>query len=57
MNMRFGHAANFLGEGTELMKNVKKHSINWNVNEPYSHWNIRSEYDIKLIKLIWESTM
>ena len=30
MNMLFDHAAEFLGEGTEFTKSIKKHSINWN---------------------------
>ena len=57
MNMRFDHYAEFIGEGTEFMKSIKKHSINWNVTEPYSHWHNWSEYGIKKIKLIWKSTI
>ena len=34
MNMWFDNAAEFLGEGTEFMKIIKKHSINWNVTKP-----------------------
>ena len=47
MNMRFDHAAEFLGERTEFMKSINKHSINWNVTEPYSHWQNRTEDGIK----------
>ena len=36
------HAADFLGEGNEYMNNIKKHYINWNVTEPYSHWQNRA---------------
>ena len=57
MNMRFDHAAEFLGAGNELMKSIKNHSINWNVSEPYSHWQNCAEDGIKRIKLIWNSTM
>ena len=57
MNMRFDHAAEFLGEGTEFMKRIKKHSINWNVTEHYSCCQNREEDGIKQIKIRWRSTM
>ena len=57
MNIRFYRAAYFLGEGTEFMKSIKKHSINWNVTEPYSHCQNWAEYGIKNFKLKWKSTM
>ena len=31
VNIRFGCAAELLGEGTEFVKSIKNHSINWNV--------------------------
>ena len=52
MNMRFDHAVEFLGEVTEFMESINKDYINWNVTKPYSHWQNRAEYGIKLIKLI-----
>ena len=42
MNMRFDHAAEFLGERNEFMKIINEHSINWNINEPYSRWKNRA---------------
>ena len=30
INIRFDHAAEFLGAVPEFMKSIKKHSINWN---------------------------
>ena len=55
--MRFDHATYFLGAGTEFIKRIKKHSIKWNVNEPYSNWQNLAEDSIKRIKLIWKSTI
>ena len=43
INMRFDHATDFLGAGTEFIKRIKKHSINSNVTEPYSHWQNLAE--------------
>ena len=57
MNMRFDHSAEFLGEVTEFTKSIKKHSINWNVTEHYSHCHNQSEDGIKRIELRWKSTM
>ena len=57
MNMRFDHAAEFLGAGTEFMNSIKKHSINWNVTEPFSHWKNCVEDGIKQINLICKSNM
>ena len=57
MNMRFDHAAYFLGEGNEFMKRVNKRSINRNINEPYSHWQNRAEDGIKRFTLIQKITM
>ena len=57
MNRRFYHAAELLGKGTESMKSIRKHSINWNVTEPYNHLQNQAEAVIKRIKLMWKSTM
>ena len=57
MNMHFDHAAEILGDGTELTKSIKNHSINWNVSKPYSHWKDWADDGIELIKLIRKSTM
>ena len=55
--MRFDHSTQFLVELTEFMKSIKKHSINWNVTETYSHFQNREEDGIKQIKLRWKSNM
>ena len=57
MNMRFDHDVEFLGEGNEFMKSIQKHSINWNLAEPYSHWQNWVEDGIKLIDLRCKSNM
>ena len=51
MNMNFDYAADFSGVGTEFMKSIKNHSINWNIIERYSHWKNWAEDGIKLIKI------
>ena len=51
MNMHFDNATDFLGARTEFMKTINEHSTNWNISEPYSHWQNRAEYGIKRIKL------
>ena len=56
-NIRFDHDAEFLGEGTEFTNSIKRKSINWNVTEPYSHWQNRAEDGIKRFTLIQKITM
>ena len=57
MNVRFDHAEYLLGEGTEFMKSIKKHSINWNVTKPYSHCQNWAEHGIKNFNFKWKRTM
>ena len=57
MNMRFYHAEKLLLEGTEFMKTIKKHSINWSFTGPYSHWKNRAEGGVKRISFKWKITM
>ena len=57
MNMCFDNATEIFGAGTEFIKRIKKHSINSNVTEPYSHWQNLAEDGIKQIKFIWKSNI